>query len=76
MRITISLPDQLASRFLALIPSRERSATIVRLLEQELAQRASALEQACLAAHADAALTDEIEAWQGFDDDLEESPAS
>jgi hypothetical protein len=37
MRITIFLPDQLASRFLALVPNRERSATIARLLEQELA---------------------------------------
>ena len=39
MRITISLPDHLASRFFALVSSRERSATIARLLEQELAQR-------------------------------------
>jgi hypothetical protein len=50
MRITISLPDQLASRFLALVPNRERSATIAWLLEQELTQRESALTQACLAA--------------------------
>ena len=50
MRITISLPDQLASRFLALVPNRESSATIARLLEQELMQRESALAQACLAA--------------------------
>jgi hypothetical protein len=75
MRITISLPDQLASRFLTLVPNRERSATIARLLEQELAQRESALEQACIAANADPALANEIEAWQGFDDNSEESPA-
>ena len=75
MRITISLPDQLASRFLALVPNRERSATIARLLEQELAQRESALEQACLAANADPALANALEAWQGFDDNPEESPA-
>src|SRR3989442_6360040 len=55
MRITISLPDHLASRFFALVSSHERSATIARLLEQELAQREHALEQACLAANADAA---------------------
>jgi len=65
MRITISLPDQLASRFLALVPNRERSATIARLLEQELAQRESALEQACLAANADPVLANEIEACKG-----------
>ena len=74
MRITISLPDQLASRFLAIVPNRKRSATIARLLEQELAQRESALEQACLAANAPA-LANEIEAWQGFDDNSEESSA-
>jgi len=67
------LPDQLASRFLALVPNRERSATIARLLEQELAQRESALEQACLAANAEAVLADENQVWQGFDDNFEES---
>jgi metal-responsive CopG/Arc/MetJ family transcriptional regulator len=74
MRITISLPDQLASRFLALVPNRERSATIARLLEQELAQRESALEQACLAANANQELANEIEVWQGVNDNSEESP--
>ena len=44
MRMTISLPDQLVSRLLVLVPNRERSAIIVRLLEQELMQRESALE--------------------------------
>ena len=72
MRITISLPDHLASRFLALVPSRERSATIARLLEHELAQRESALKQACLAANADTALTAEIAEWQAFEDEVED----
>ena len=75
MRMTISLPDQLVSRLLVLVPNRERSAIIVRLLEQELMQRESALEQAYLAANADSALANEIEAWQGFDDNSEESSA-
>ena len=75
MRITISLPDQLASRFLALVPSRERSATIARLLEHELTQREGALEQACLAANADTALTAETAEWQAFDDAIAEPPA-
>ena len=56
MRMTVSLPDQLASRFLMLMPNRERSATIAWFLKQELAQRESALEQACLAANADPVL--------------------
>jgi len=69
------LPDQLASRFLALVPSRERSATIARLLEHELTQRECALEQACLAANADTALTAEIAEWQAFDNAIAEPPA-
>jgi hypothetical protein len=76
MRITISLPDPLATRFFALVASRERSATIARLLEQELSRREQVLEQACLAANADTALGVEIEEWQGFEDEIEESPAS
>ena len=67
------MPDQLASRSLTLVLNRERSATIARLLEQEFAQRESALEQACLEANADPVLANEIEAWQGFDNNSEES---
>jgi|GEM_PF-902845 metal-responsive CopG/Arc/MetJ family transcriptional regulator len=72
MRITLSLPDSLAQRFLASIPIRERSATVARLLEKELAEREKALQAACLAANKDAALASEIEEWQAFDDNQEE----
>jgi metal-responsive CopG/Arc/MetJ family transcriptional regulator len=68
MRITVSLPDALAGRFLSAVPSRRRSATVARLLEEELARRAKGLEQACLAANADQALNAEILEWQAFDD--------
>ena len=66
--MTFSLPDALAQRFLASVPSRERSATIAKLLEVELAKRDHALEAACHAANADAALTAEIAEWQAFED--------
>ena len=69
MRITLSLPDHLAARFLAAIPSRRRSATVAKLLERELSNHESELERACRAANADAALAAEIEEWQAFDDD-------
>jgi len=72
MRITLSLPDSLAQRFLANIPIRERSATVARLLEKELAEREKALQAACLAANEDEALAGEIEEWQAFDDNPEE----
>ncbi len=73
MRITFSLPDSLAQRFLAAVPSRKRSATVAHLLEQELARREAPLEAACQAANADAALEAEVEEWQGFEDALVES---
>lgn len=69
MRITLSLPDHLAARFLAAMPSRRRSVTVAKLLERELATHESQLERACHAANADAALAAEIEEWQSFDDE-------
>ena len=69
MRITLSLPDHLATRFLAAVPSRKRSATVARLLERELTTHESQLARACQAANADGALAAEIEEWQSFDDD-------
>lgn len=69
MRITLSLPDHLAARFLAAVPSRKRSATVAKLLEHELATHETQLERACRSANSDAALATEIEEWQAFDDD-------
>lgn len=51
---------------------RERSSTVARLLEKELAEREKALQAACLAANEDDALASEIEEWQAFDDNQEE----
>jgi hypothetical protein len=72
MRMTFSLPDTLAQRFLASIPPRQRSATVAKLLEQELTDHERELEAACLAANKDKALNREIDEWQAFDDDIEE----
>ncbi len=68
MRITLSIPDAVARRFLAVVPRRHRSATVARLLEQELSRHEDRLESACLAANADPALAAEVEEWQAFDD--------
>ena len=70
MRITLSLPDHLAARFLAAVPRRRRSATVAKLLQRELVTHESELERACHAANADAALAAEIEAWQSFEDNF------
>jgi hypothetical protein len=68
MRVTLSLPDPLAERFLALVPNRKRSSTVARLLEKELARREHELEQACRAANADPVLAEDVAKWQSFDD--------
>jgi len=69
MRMTFSLPESLAHRFLAAVPFRERSATVARLLEKELAKHEKGLEAACRAANADEALNAEIAEWQSFEDE-------
>lgn len=68
MRLTLSLPDSLARRFLATVPSRQRSSVVARLIEDELRRHEQRLEGACLAANEDASLEAEIDEWQAFDD--------
>ena len=70
MRVTISLPDALARRFLAAVPDRRRSALVARLLEEELRRYEERLERACRAANRDAALAEDAGEWQAFDDVL------
>ena len=70
MRITLSLPDQLARRFLAAVPDRKRSALVARLLEDELRRYEERLERACRAANRDEVLAAENDEWQAFDDPL------
>jgi hypothetical protein len=70
MRITLSLPDELARRFLAAVPGRKRSAVVARLLEDELRRHEQDLERACRAANRDKELASETSEWQGIDEAL------
>lgn len=72
MRVTLSIPDPVAKRFRALVPPRQRSRLVTRLIEEELAQRDDALAAACIAANADHDLERDSEEWQGFDDGIVE----
>ncbi|WP_198145984.1 hypothetical protein [Desulfonatronovibrio magnus] len=72
MRITLSIPDEVAHRFQAAVPARQRSRLVTRLLEQELKDRDSSLAAACRAANRDKALEQEIDEWQAFEDGIEE----
>jgi metal-responsive CopG/Arc/MetJ family transcriptional regulator len=72
MRITLSIPDEVAYRFQAAVPARHRSRLVTRLLEQELKERDNSLAAACRAANRDKDLEQEIDEWQAFDDGIEE----
>ncbi|MDQ6959301.1 MAG: hypothetical protein Q9M24_09355 [Mariprofundaceae bacterium] len=72
MRITLSIPDEVAERFRSAIPPRKRSSVVVHLIERELDQRDKILAAACIAANRDESLRKEIDEWQSFDDALEE----
>lgn len=72
MRITLSIPDNVAHRFQAAVPARQRSRLVTRLLEQELSERDDTLAAACRAANRDKVLQREIDEWQSFDDGIKE----
>ncbi|MBI5606613.1 MAG: hypothetical protein HY879_25050 [Deltaproteobacteria bacterium] len=72
MRMTISLPDQLAKRFQAIVSPRQRSRMLAALLAQELKKKEEALEAACLSANRDRLLEKEIDEWQTFENGFAE----
>ncbi len=72
MELKISLPDTLAHRFQTIVPARERSSLLTKLLKEELKERDDNLAAACHAANNDQALVDEINEWQSFNDIISE----
>lgn len=62
-KILISLPTELAARLRAAIPTRQRSKTIVHLLEEEIAKREQALYECALAVENDKKLGKEMKEW-------------
>ena len=62
-KILISMPDQLAIRMKAVIPTRQRSKTFTRLIEQEIEKREKALYECALAVEKDSALQQEMKDW-------------
>ena len=71
MRVTLCLPGRVARKFRAVVPPRQRSRLVARLLEQELARRENGLAAACHAANRDKVLEREIDEWQSFDEEVE-----
>ncbi len=62
-RVLISIPDQLAARLRAAIPTRQRSKTITQLIEKEVEKRERRLYECALAVEKDSALKKEMEDW-------------
>ena len=72
-KILISIPDNLASRFRAIIPAKQRSKLITKLLEIEVLKKERSLYECALAVEQDRALNEEMEDWgvvvgDGIDD--------
>ena len=63
MKVLISLPDDLYSRMLAVIPPRQRSKIIARILEKEIIKREQKLYEAAMAAEKDVELNAEMNEW-------------
>ena len=72
MRVTLSIPDDVATRFQASVPARQRSKLVTELLLKELSKLEGALAAACINANADSKLNAEVEDWQAFEDEIRE----
>lgn len=73
-KILISMPDNLAARMKAVIPTRQRSKTLAHLIEKEVEKRENTLYECALAVEKDAALQKEMKEWDitlqdGLDDE-------
>ena len=62
-KILISLPDQLAMRMRAAMPTRQRSKIITHLIEEEVKKREQALYECAKAVQKDSVLQKEMEEW-------------
>lgn len=72
-KILISLPDSLADRMRAIIPSKQRSKIIAKYLELEIERREKELYQCALDVEADKDLNGEMTDWESTTGDGLES---
>ncbi len=73
-KVLISIPDQLATRMRAAIPTRQRSKIITHLIEKEIEKRERALYECAAAVEKDSTLRNEMKDWDvtlqdGLDDE-------
>ncbi len=62
-KLLVSLPNDLNKRFKAMVPARQRSHVIHRLLEDEIKRREEQLYACAAAVEADQHLTDDMSDW-------------
>jgi len=62
-KVLVSIPDNLADRMKAIIPPRQRSKILVKLLEDEVKRREAELHQCALEVENDQALNAEMKDW-------------
>jgi hypothetical protein len=73
-KVLVSIPDSLIDRMKAVIPSRQRSKILSKLLEEEVKRREADLYRCALDVENDKALAAEMKEWDatiedGIDDE-------
>lgn len=68
-RILITVPDILAARMKAVLPTGQRSRVIARILEEEIDRRERELYECAVAVEADTALNEDLEGWESTTSD-------
>jgi hypothetical protein len=73
-KVLVSLPDDLVARMRTIIPTRQRSKVLAKLLEEELKKRENELYKCACEVDADEALNTEMADWDTtVGDGIEES---
>jgi hypothetical protein len=70
--MTFTIPEDVASPFLRIVPSARRSKFVADALRRSLREREEALIAACDAVNADAELNTLVDEWQAVNDPIEE----
>jgi hypothetical protein len=71
-KMTFTIPDEVATSFLRVVPSARRSRFVTEALRKTLREREEALIAACDAVNADAGLNAFVDEWQAASDPVEE----
>ena len=71
-KMTFTIPDDVATPFLRVVPSARRSKFVADALRKTLKEREDALIAACDAVNADPALNAMVDEWQAVNDPIEE----